>query len=95
MRFEMSTGDHKPEGHHFVVLDNRGRLMDLSQVRGTLHDPTITKVTWGMVSHGAETREGGTIFRVNGPPQAFFDRGPLKPYLEAFEAAEAADAPAE
>lgn len=93
MRFEMSTGNHEPAGQHYVKLNDRGRLMDLSQINGTLHDPTISKVTWGIVTRGAESREGGMIYRaIGGKPQAFFDKGPLKPYLAAFKAAENADA---
>lgn len=91
MRFEMSRGNHEPAGHHYVVLDGHGRLMDLSLVTaGTLHDPTMAKVTWGMVSLGSETREGGQITRTDGSRQTFFDRGVIKPYIDAFKAAAAA-----
>lgn len=84
-----AEGEHDPPGRHLVKVDDHQRLMDLSGVRGTLHDPTILRVTWGLVSRGSETREGGTITMRDGTERTFFEKGPLKPYLDAFRAAQA------
>lgn len=85
-----AEGEHDPPGRHLVRLDNHQILLDLARVNGTLHDPTIARVTWGFVSRGNETREGGTIVLTDGTERTFFDRGLLKPYLDAFHAAVAA-----
>lgn len=91
MRMLISAeGEHDPPGRHLVMLDNQQTLVDLSQVRGTLHDPTIARATWGLVSNGTETREGGQITMFDGTGRTFFDRGLLKPYIDAFHAAFAA-----
>lgn len=74
---------------HLVVVDNHLLPMDLSGVVGTLVDPTIARVTWGLQIDGTETREGGAIFRRDGSRQLFWDKALLQPYLDAFEARKA------
>lgn len=81
-----AEGNHEPKGHHFMVVDKHGVLLDLSNVQGSLHDPTIAKVTWGLIQDGRQIREGGVITRVDGHRQVFFDQAPLAPYLEAYRA---------
>ena len=73
---------------HTMVVDDHLIPMDLSGV-GTLVDPTITRVTWGLQLDGANLREGGTILRQDGGRQLFWDISPLRPYLDAFEARKA------
>lgn len=69
-----------------MMVDNHGFLIDLSGIKGTLVDPTILQVEWGMLGRGGETREGGLITRQDGSKQPFFDKALLKPYLDAWTA---------
>lgn len=81
-----AEGEHDPKGHHLMVVDCYGFLIDLSGVQGSLVDPTITRVTWGMQLDGTTLREGGIIYRQDGHQQHFWDRALLQPYLDAYEA---------
>lgn len=74
---------------HTMVVDKHLIPMDLTAVAGTLVDPTIARVTWGLQLDGAVQREGGTIHRRDGSRQAFWDLAVLRPYLDAFEARKA------
>jgi hypothetical protein len=49
-----ATGEHRdehdqpyPDGWVFMVVDNHGFMVDLSEIEGRLVDPTIHAVTWG------------------------------------------------
>jgi len=76
---------------HTMVVDDHLLPMDLTSIPGgTLVDPTITRVTWGLQLDGAVLRDGGTIIRQNGGRQLFWDSAPLQPYLQAFAARKAA-----
>lgn len=87
-----ATGEHTdehgqpyPDGWVFMVVDNHGFMVDLSEIEGTLVDPTIKAVTWGPLRDGVEMREGGAIIRQGGAkPQLFWDPELLKPYLDAW-----------
>lgn len=81
-----AEGEHEPAGHHYMVVDNHGLLVDLSNVLGALHDPTIRRVEWGQVQDGVQIRDGGTIIRQDGHRQLFFDLKALDPYLAAYKA---------
>lgn len=92
----ISDGQHEPGGHHFMVVDRAGVLLDLSGVQGTLHDPTVTRIEWGLVRDGTEIREGGTITMQDGSQRpTFFDKTLLKPYLDTWTAKMAANAAAQ
>lgn len=79
-----NEGEHEPTGLHYMVVDNHGLLVDLSKIAGTLIDPTISRVTWGLQRDGGQMREGGTIIRQDGSKQLFWDSELLKPYLDAW-----------
>jgi len=81
-----AEGDHEPKGHHYMVVDGEGALIDLSGVDGTLHDPAILRVTWGTIGVGGAAMPGGVITRRGGTTQNFFDAKLLEPYLAAFKA---------
>lgn len=74
---------------HTMVVDNHLLPIDLTNVPGTLVDPTILRVTWGLQTDGTKLREGGTILRQGGGWQLFWDIALLRPYLDAFEARKA------
>lgn len=80
-----AEGAHEPP-HHYMAVDNHGFLIDLSQVAGSLVDPTITKVEWGTRVLGTEVRDGGVIIRKDGSNRVFWDRAALEPYLKAWRA---------
>lgn len=69
---------------HYMVVDGHGFLVDLSQIVGSLVDPTIRSVTWGLQIDGNTMRRGGTITRHDGSKQLFWDNKLLKPYLDAW-----------
>lgn len=75
---------------HTMVVNDHLLALDLTGVAGTLVDPAITRVTWGIQADGTVMREGGTIHRRDGGRQVFWDRALLEPYLAAFEARKAA-----
>lgn len=86
-----ATGKHIDEhgqpyerGWVFMTVDNHGFMVDLSEIEGTLVDPTILAVTWGPQRDGVDMREGGTIIRQDGSKQLFWDTELLKPYLDAW-----------
>lgn len=79
-------GNHEPAGQHYMSVDNHGFLIDLSEVQGTLHDPTIARAEWGKVIEQGQPRDGGTIVQRDGHRQRFFDQALLKPYLDAYAA---------
>lgn len=81
-----NEGKHEPAGHHYMVVDGHGLLVDLSGVSGQLLDPTITRVTWGLQRDGVEMKPGGTIVRQDGHKQVFWEAKLLEPYLEAWRA---------
>lgn len=74
---------HAPGVVHMVV-DGHGLIVDLSKIAGTLVDPTILKVTWGLQRDGADQKFGGCIIRQDGSRQLFWDPELLKPYLDAW-----------
>lgn len=80
-----ASGHHMAPGH-LIRVDQSQTVVDLSNVVGDLHDPTILRVTWGMLSKGGDTRPGGTITLVDGTKRTFFDYSILTPYLTAFDA---------
>jgi hypothetical protein len=85
MRVTIRRDGHAPPFHH-VTVDGHGIPIDLSQVKGSLHDPTISYVDWGVVRENGELREGGHIVRDGEPePKKYFDRAALAPYLDAYE----------
>lgn len=79
-----AEGNHEPAGHHYMVVDNHGFLVDLSNVMGTLTDPTIKRVEWVPTVAAGQVREGGAIVRADGSRQQFWDASLLKPYLDAW-----------
>lgn len=84
-----AEGDHDPKGLLYMQVDRHGFLIDLSTVVGNLVEPTIKRVEWGPVIVDGGLREGGTIVRLDGGRQTFFDQGLLKPYLDAWRARKA------
>jgi hypothetical protein len=87
---------------HYVAVQRdgapgmRGCLVDLTGLQHSIVnpdsfvDPTITEVTWGLVTEpdgrgGFRSIEGGRIVRADSGVQSFFDPALLKPYLDAFE----------
>jgi hypothetical protein len=97
LRIRWATdAEQAPNITHYMVVDGRGLLIDLSGLQHSVVnpdsfvDPTITGVTWGLVGlpdgkGGIRSVEGGTIMRQGQQPQTFFDRELLKPYLAAFD----------
>lgn len=79
-----AEGNHEPKGHHYMVVDGHGFLVDLSKVEGTLVDPVILRVEWGPMRDGNVPRDGGVITRRDGSQQAFWDMRLLEPYLAAY-----------
>lgn len=88
MRALISAGDHDPKGHHHMVVDGHGLLLDLSGVQTPfpLHDPTIVQTEWTLVQDGTRSRPGGIITRQDGSKQVFYDEALLAPYLAAYRA---------
>lgn len=88
-----AEGDHLgPDGEPVsagtvrMQVDGHSFLIDLSGVRGTLVDPTILRVEWGPAVISGQPQECGFITRRGVPPQPFFDKDLLKPYLDAWRA---------
>jgi hypothetical protein len=81
-----SEGENEPAGQTYMVVDGHGFLIDLSGVHGTLVDPTILRVEWGPSVISGQPQECGFITRRGVPPQPFFDKDLLKPYLDAWRA---------
>ncbi len=78
-----ASGAHDPPGV-LIQVDGHQVVVDLSQVAGGLHDPTISRVTWGLLTRNGESRPGGIITMVDGNTRTFFDQDLLKPYLRAY-----------
>src|SRR5580693_9826715 len=92
---------HESPGYswtHYMAVDRgqgmRGCLVDLTGLQHSIVnpdsfvDPSITEVTWGLVSEpdglgGLRSLEGGRIVRQDGSTQSFFEQALLKPYLAA------------
>jgi hypothetical protein len=83
--------EHDPD-HHYMMVDNRGMLIDLDGVRihaidpNSLTAPDVAEVSWGPSLIGNEMREFGVIHKTDGTKKTFSDREWLKPYLAMFEA---------
>lgn len=79
-----AEGKHDPAGLHLMMVDGHQFLIDLSGVRGSLVDPTISRAEWGPTVYGGQSIEAGQIVRQDGHRQMFFDKSLLEPYLTAF-----------
>ncbi len=88
-----SEGAHEPAGYHLMIVDSSALLIDLSGVSGSLHDPSIKRVEWGLVQDGIQQRPGGFITRQDNSRTPFFDATAIAPYINAFNVRKAEIAP--
>ncbi len=81
-KVEIIGGDHIPP-IPYMVVNNRGMHVDLSEVRGELWDPANTaKVVWGI--REVSGRVYGTVQLKNGQGRKFYDASLIQPYLNAY-----------
>lgn len=84
-----AEGAHEAPGiakPYLMIVDGKSALIDLSNVQGSLTDPSIARVEWGMIQDGKEVRAGGYIVRTDGSKTPFFDKQAILPYVLAFDA---------